>query len=330
MVCAGSAVVAIVRLHIASLAPKAQLARLPRDPRVLRSLVEEESKTWSAELDWDYGDVARALLAGLENGSLRGFGIDDGGRVVAYGYYLVDGRRAVIGSLFASAAHRGAGYEASLVDALVADARTTSLSQRIECQTLFTSDAEVDQRFAEHGFASRDRHYLSRDLTEELPQAQGSVRVRSLRLGDLPQAAAVIHRSHEGSIDAAMNTTYKTESQCRSFLETLMLRSGCGEFDAEASLLAEGDAGPIGVVLASRLSRENGHICQVSVLPDAQSRGLGRLLVCHALGVFRSRGLIRATLSATVDNDRAYALYRSLGFAPRRTFQAHAWSASGL
>ncbi len=328
--CAGSAAGPIVWLRIATIVPNAQLARLPRDPRALRPLIEEESQAWAADLDWDYADVARALLAGLENGSLRGFGFEDSGRVVAYGYYLLDGRRAVLGSLFASAAHRGRGYEATLVDALVADARGAAHGRRIECQTLFTSDQAVDERFRALGFTSHDRHYLAASLLAgEVLAAPAIAGARGLTLGDIPQAAAVIHSSHQGTVDAEMNTTYKTENHCRTFLETLILRSGCGEFDAEASLFVEGapGTGPVAVLLASRLSRDNGHICQVSVVPQAQRKGLGRALVSHALGVFRARGLRQATLSATVANARAYALYRDLGFAPRRLFKAHAWQA---
>jgi ribosomal protein S18 acetylase RimI-like enzyme len=320
-------------LRIATIVRNAQLARLPRDSRALRPLIEEESQAWAADLDWDYADVARALLAGLENGSLRGFGFEDSGKVVAYGYYLLDGRRAVLGSLFAAATHRGRGYEASLVDALVADARGNSpggaRGRRIECQTLFTSDQAVDERFRLLGFASHDRHYLRASLAGAARPAAAIAGARSLTLGDIPQAAAVIHRSHQGTVDAEMNTTYKTENHCRSFLETLILRSGCGEFDAEASLFVEGapGTGALAVLLASRLSRDNGHICQVSVVPQAQGKGLGRALVTHALEVFRARGLGQATLSATVANARAYALYRELGFAPRRVFKAHAWQA---
>lgn len=315
------------RLPIATLAPRASLTRLPRDPSLLRPLIDEESGTWAKELSWDYAEVGRALLTGLENGSVRAFGIDEGGRVVAYGYYLVDGRRAVIGSLFSSSSHRGRGYEAALADALIADARTGSFSRRIECQTLFVSDPEVDERFAARDFASRERHYLCRALEAPVDVPATKTSLRTLRLGDLSVAATVIHASHVGSVDAAMNTTYKTEADCRSFLETLMLRSGCGTFDPEASVVAEGTRGPIGILLASRLSSDNGHICQVSVLPEAQSSGLGRTLVCRALEAFRTRGLRQATLSVTMANMPAYGLYRSLGFAPRRMFHAHAWVA---
>ena len=135
----------------------------------------------------------------------------------------------------------------------------------------------------------------------------------------------MIHRSHEGSLDAALNMTYATPALCRGFVETLVVRAGCGRFDAEASLLAEGEQGVLGVILASQLSKTNGHVCQVSVVPEAQARGLGTVLVSASLEAFRRQGLATASLSVTVDNVRAYRLYERLGFAPRKEFAAHAW-----
>jgi ribosomal protein S18 acetylase RimI-like enzyme len=104
-----------------------------------------------------------------------------------------------------------------------------------------------------------------------------------------------------------------------------VLRAGCGRFDPEASFLAEGPRGPIGVLLASHLSHTNGHVCQVSVVPEAQARGLGTVLVMSALAAFRSQGLSTASLSVTVDNVRAHRLYTTLGFQLRKQFAAHAW-----
>jgi ribosomal protein S18 acetylase RimI-like enzyme len=104
-----------------------------------------------------------------------------------------------------------------------------------------------------------------------------------------------------------------------------VLRSGCGRFAADASFLAEYGGRPVGVLLASRLSRSNGHICQVSVLPGAQTGGIGSQLMLASLGAFRSSGVGFATLSVTVDHQRAYTLYRRLGFQLHREFAAHAW-----
>jgi ribosomal protein S18 acetylase RimI-like enzyme len=124
-----------------------------------------------------------------------------------------------------------------------------------------------------------------------------------------------------GSLDAALNLTYSTVSSCRSFVETLVLRSGCGRFLPDASWIVDG----AGVVLASQLSDGNGHLCQVSVVPGMQSRGLGRVLVASSLAAFHRHGLGAASLSVTVDNVRAYGLYTDLGFGIRKVFAAHAW-----
>ena len=80
------------------------------------------------------------------------------------------------------------------------------------------------------------------------------------------------------------------------------------------------------MLLASHLSRTNGHICQVSVSPEAQGRGLGRaLMTARAARLPRGRASRRASLSVTVDNRRAYRLYERLGFRLRKEFAAHAW-----
>jgi ribosomal protein S18 acetylase RimI-like enzyme len=167
---------------------------------------------------------------------------------------------------------------------------------------------------------------MVRDLRQPLgvPPAHG-YRLRTVRRDDLPAAAEIIYRSHRGSLDAALNLTYATPALCRGFVDTLVLRAGCGRFDAVASLLVEGARGPVGVLLASHLSRTNGHVCQVSVVPEAQGQGLGTVLMTAGLQAFGSEGLQSASLSVTVDNTRAHRLYEALGFKLRKEFAAHAW-----
>jgi ribosomal protein S18 acetylase RimI-like enzyme len=83
--------------------------------------------------------------------------------------------------------------------------------------------------------------------------------------------------------------------------------------------------GLMGAVLCSRVSQGNGHLCQVSVLPRLQGRGLGRALVIAALERLRQSGLTSASLSVTAGNERATRLYASLGFQLRRVYGAYAW-----
>jgi ribosomal protein S18 acetylase RimI-like enzyme len=295
----------------------------------MRPLLDEEAAQWESELGWDFTDVRAAVQGGLERGTLAGRVLVEGGRPVAYCYYMVDSGRVIIGSIFATRERRGCSLEDALVGAALDDARAERGSSRVECQTLFCTSPSADQRFARAGFAGRPREYMRRDLREALPAADAplppAVRLRPLRRDDLAAAAEIVYRSHVGSVDAALNTTYATPSTCRSFVDTLVVRSGCGRFDADASQMAEASWGPVGVLVASRLARTNGHVCQVSVVPEAQGHGLGGALVSRALHAFRAQGLASATLSVTVANGRARRLYELLGFKVQRVFAAHAW-----
>jgi len=293
--------------------------------RELRPLLEEESDHWAGELLWDYRDVSQAVATGVERRALTGFVLQDGLRAAAYCYSMVDAGRAIVGSVFAAGGFRGQGFEEQLVEAVIEGAQRHPNNDRVECQTLFSTAPSADQRFTRAGFSSRTRHYLVRPLEEPVTVAPGPVRLRALRRDDLATAAQIIHKSHVGSLDAALNLTYATPAFCRGFVETLVLRAGCGRFDAEASFVAELGSDAVGVLLASHLSHSNGHVCQVSVSPDAQGRGIGRALVESTLRSFRAQGLKTASLSVTLDNAPAYALYRALGFRLRKEFAAHAW-----
>ena len=298
-------------------------------PRELRPLLDEEAAQWHSELGWDWSEVRAAVAGGIERGSLPGRVVADGSRAVAYCYYMVDPARVIVGSIFATRGLRGQGLEEELVDAVIEDALAERSAGRVECQTLFCTASSADGRFERKGFASRARHYMRRELilpVPEPPPLPAGIALRSLRREDLSAAADIIYQSHHGSVDAALNMTYATPATCRAFVETLVVRSGCGQFDVDASRFACGPRGPLGVLIASRLSRTNGHICQVSVSPGAQENGLGAALVSRALGAFRAEGLASATLSVTASNERAHRLYERLGFSVQRVFAAHAWA----
>ena len=296
--------------------------------RELRGLLDEECRHWDAELAWDFGEVREAVARGVLSGTLPGRAVIEGGRVVAYSYYMVDGGRVIVGSIFAARERRDRGLEEALVDAVLGDVRGERGSGRIECQTLFCTSPGVDERFDRAGFAGRPRHYMRRGLREPVPAPPpppSGVQLRPLRREDLPAAAEVVYRSHAGSVDAALNLTYATPATCRAFVDTLVVRSGCGRFDADASRLAVGARGAVAVLVASRLASANGHVCQVSVTPEWQGKGLGAALLLAALRSFREQGLASATLSVTVANERAHRLYERLGFLTQRVFGAHAW-----
>lgn len=293
--------------------------------RQLRPLLDEEARHWASELSWDYAEVSAAVASGLSRGALAGRFMEERSRPVAYGYYMIDGGRAIVGSLFASRGFRGHGLEECLLDAILAEAQADRENQRVECQTLFSTASEADAHFSRAGFAGRPRHYMTRRLVGAVGVPDHSFDLRAVRREDLEPAALIIHESHRESLDAALNLTYATPAHCRNFVETLVLRAGCGRFDTSASLVAEERGRMVGILLASRLSAANGHVCQVSVAPDVQGRGLGSVLMTSALEAFRRQGVEMASLSVTVGNQRAYGLYERLGFSVRAVFAAHAW-----
>jgi ribosomal protein S18 acetylase RimI-like enzyme len=292
-------------------------------------LLDEEATHWEADLHWDFSAVRAAVAGGVERGTLKGVALSDGERPVAYSYYLGDSGRTIVGSIFAGRAHRGRGLEEQLTERVIDDARSQGGCGRLECQTLFCTSPGANERFREAGFENRPRLYMRLDLRRGFPAGEARLpagfRLRSVRRSDLHAAAEIVYRSHVGSIDAALNLTYATPSACRTFVDTLVLRAGCGRFDPEASRLIEGPRGPAGILLASRLARTNAHVCQVSVVPEAQGRGLGLALMLVALRSFDRQGLATATLSVTAMNERARRLYALLGFQVWREFAAHAW-----
>lgn len=293
--------------------------------RELRPLLQEEAEHWKRELLWDFGEVSAAVAGGLDRRTLGGLVLQDAWRSIAYCYSMHEGGRTIVGSLFAAAGYRGRGLEADLLDTVLTQALGRPGNERVECQTLFSTADDSEAHFARTGFESRGRHYLLRSLEEPIPEPRAWCKLRPLRRDEIPALAQLIFESHLGSLDAALNLTYATPGQCRHFVETVVLRSGCGRFDPAASFVIDGQAGPEGVIIVSRLSRANGHICQVSVRPQAQGQGLGEGLLLASLQALRREGFSVASLSVTVGNQRAYRMYEQLGFRLRKAFAAHAW-----
>ena len=121
--------------------------------------------------------------------------------------------------------------------------------------------------------------------------------------------------------------TYATPATCRAFVETLVVRSGCGQFDAEASRFACGPRGPLGVLIASRLSRsERPRVPGLGEPRARRAAGSARRSWRARSPAFREQGLASATLSVTASNERAHRLYERLGFTVQRAFAAHAWA----
>jgi len=84
-------------------------------------------------------------------------------------------------------------------------------------------------------------------------------------------------------------------------------------------LVSEADGRLAGFLSLLRWPQATGAVDDIAVRPDLQRRGLGEAMMRWSLAWFRQEGMRRAWLDVLLDNTRALALYRKLGFTPGTT-----------
>ena len=111
------------------------------------------------------------------------------------------------------------------------------------------------------------------------------------------------------------------------FLNNIVRFPGCGVFDPEASFVAihQPTNALIGLILCSRVRDDVGHVTQVCLVPEHRGQGLGEALLDSTCAALRHGRFNVLTLTVTEANQRAVDLYRKLGFAIRRVFDALVW-----
>ena len=107
--------------------------------------------------------------------------------------------------------------------------------------------------------------------------------------------------------------------QGRMTLEDLRAREREPWFSPDDLLLAEDDGRLLASVwLKVEPGSDEGELYVLGVDPDAQGRGLGRLLTAATLARLAARGLRRAVLYTEATNTAAVRTYERAGFAPSR------------
>jgi ribosomal protein S18 acetylase RimI-like enzyme len=142
------------------------------------------------------------------------------------------------------------------------------------------------------------------------------VEIRRYRKADLQAVLRITEESFEGfCLDNNMeklfglmgNTTWQ-ERKCEG-IEYDLKRS------AEHTFVAEVDGEVVGYV-SNRVYPEHstGHIANMAVAKDCQSRGIGKMLIRAALDHFRDCGLHYARIETLEQNYKGQKLYPSFGF----------------
>ena len=160
---------------------------------------------------------------------------------------------------------------------------------------------------ASHGWERvRDLWVMRRSTARPLPalEVPDGVRIRPYREGDAAgivavNAAAFAHHPEQGAMDE----------------DNLARRMAEPWFDPAGLLVAEDGSGMLGFHWTKQHDAQHGEVYVVAVAPEAQGRGLGRLLTLAGLHHLAGLGVEEVLLYVESDNAPAIAVYSRLGFA---------------
>lgn len=302
--------------------------------RDLEPLLADEIAEWRRELAWDFEPSAALVRRYAGSGSLGGAALVVNGQVAGYGYAVLEEPRGIIGDLYLRPHMREPGAEAelfrSLLDALAATPRVS----RMESQLMLVSGDTADLiRSTGRPVRTFARRLMVRDEAHALAPSgalpEGRYRFDPWEDSFLHLAGAIIAGSYKGQTDSEINSQYRSPSGARRFLSNIVEFPGCGLFHAPGSFVVfdrqSGDA--VGMVLASFVAEEAGHISQLCVLPGLRGSGLGSELLRRSDEVLRGNGARLMSLTVTESNMGAIALYERCGFRTVRSFFAYTWEA---
>jgi ribosomal protein S18 acetylase RimI-like enzyme len=301
------------------------------DPRDLEVLWQREAKLWLDELYWDISPVLAIIRRAVERKSLAGKAARAGAAVVGYIYYLLEGHRAVLGSLVLVPRAESSEIGSRVLGSLLASIETDPSVQRIESQFISFGLPWLSEFFRDHGFTEYQRAFMRRSLeaTDSEVAADPGFRYELCGPACLSEASRLMQEAHAGSIDAEMNELYRTRDGCRLLLENILHRNGCGEPVSSASFIARDPKNRVsGLVLTTRIAPHHAHLAQVAVGPAMQGKGLGRVLLQRALGVLACTGFRTVSLMVSGANRKAHNLYDSLGFREVLAFPVFSWDQS--
>lgn len=318
---------------------------------VLRPVLEAESAIWSQRLHWDYRVSANVLMQYLDNRMLPGYAAVESGQVTGFTFCVYEETKAVIGDLFALPGSRpdeNAGLETQaggtpaheltaheieemLLRHLLELLLNSPHVDRVESQLLLHPSGSHTRAFLDAGFQVHRRLFMVRPLEGFFAgpnvKLHAGLELRPWRDEDLPGAARLISAAYLGHPDGVVNDQYRSTHGSLRFLNNIVRYAGCGVFSPQVSHIIVDHASRevVGLVLASRVSPQSGHITQICVHPDFRRRGLARVLLTLAASCFLRQGVSEISLTVTEANTDAIDLYLAEGYDCTHKFDAAVW-----
>jgi len=298
----------------------------------LAPLLDEETVTWRAALDWDFESSAELVRRFVGMQALSGFALLEGDRAIGYSYYIREEKKGLIGDLYVCERDRTVDRENALIEATLEALWRSPGVRRVEAQLLLL-EAPLKRKVP---FASRFKPYPRRFL--EAPAAQvlalearepEGIAIAPWTEAQQDDSARLVAAAYRGHIDSEINDQYRSPSGSRRFLSNIVQYPGCGTFFPQASfaaLASNGTKGELcGISLASLVASDTGHITQICVAPSQRGKGIGYALLRRSMLALAAHGCRTVGLTVTSKNTSAIRLYEQMGFSDRRQFAAYVW-----
>ena len=294
---------------------------------LLEPLLDEEASMWATRLKWSFAPSRRRLEAALDEGIVNGFVARDDRGACAYATYSVDDDHGVIGSFFASDRARDRGLETLLVRRVLASLLASG-PRLVDCQTLFSSDPGLTDPFADCGFESAARIFMTIDRPTWLGGQRAPLAPplgsRPIHRTDLRSVAGLVYEAHRDTRGLDASSSFDTLDSCTKILRQIMLDEVCGSFDSAGSRRVEVNGEFLAISLMTWPLSGVAHVSEIATTPTYRRRGLARQCLAESLqSAFERSGATMATLSVTASNRNALSLYESTGFVPRIRYQSH-------
>jgi ribosomal protein S18 acetylase RimI-like enzyme len=298
----------------------------------LEPVFEEEIRHWDRGVFWDYRTTLRVIKSFIASGNLPGFALLENEELIGYSYFVVDRPVAFIGNVYVRNDRADAEPYGLLIERTVTEVTGVRTVERVEAQ-VFEFNHSFKPLFDCLGFQAMRRYFLVKVLDQSVEGDLGTGsgwQIAEWQDKFLAPAAEVVYDSYFQTYDASLCRDYQTRQGCLRFLRNLIENPACGRFWPSETLVALDRLGRVcGLLLATRTQEQTGMIPQISIRRDCQGRGLGTRLMRLYLANCRRHGLARVTLSVSEANERAFRLYRRIGFEVQKSFYAFVWERQG-
>ena len=313
-------------------------------------LLDLESQVWDTQLHWDFSPSARLISACLREKRLAGYALTIDHQVKGYCFSFRTGEKSLLGDLFVDPTAANIEQTLGLLNFTLENLIRTPAVRRIESQLPHFGFEQLAPSFRTCCFAAYPRCFMTLSLANRPARAAASVnstsRVGREGVGGPPpsdfvikpwqrrhdrEAGRLLYETYRDHVDAVINDQYRSETGTTNLVENILYYQGCGAYLPNASKVAihRSTQQLAGLLILTAVRPGSGHIPQIAVAKQFQSRCIGTTLMEAAFAELERGGFREVSLTVTHLNQGALRLYERLGFQTLRTFGAFVWDRPG-